>query len=298
MRKEEEMNQLGQLLDQLNLKDGFSNSILPGVKFFKVRQTIPRNPMIYDPGICILAQGHKIGYLGDISFPYDANNYLVTSVTMPFECETVATMEEPVLGLYIDIDLPLLHELIAQLGQNHQVAIRNHSSLPLGVGPAPLEAEMSDGIARLLKVLSSETEARILGPGLVREVLFRALLGKQAHTLYALAEHNSHFARVARALKMIQNDYAANLDIDMLAQQAHMSSSAFHRAFKEVTSDSPIQYLKKIRLNKARDMILQDGMKAYAAADQVGYESASQFSREFKRYFGQSPSQLCSTVQA
>ena len=288
------MSQLDKLMQQFDLPDGASESYLTGVRLFKVQQTVPRCPLIYDPGICIIAQGHKIGYLGGKSFPYDANNYLVTSVTMPFECATFATPEDPVLGLYVNVDLPLLHELIAQLGPE----FRNGTDLPCGIGPAVLDPEMSDAVARLLKALRSETEAKILGPGFVREILFRALLGQQASVLYALAEHNGHFARVARALKIIQNDYAATLNIEQLAQQAHMSSSAFHRAFKEVTSDSPIQYLKKIRLNKARDLILQDGIKAYAAAVRVGYESPSQFSREFKRYFGQSPSQLSSMVQA
>lgn len=286
------MSQLGKLMQQFDLAAGFTESALPGVRFFKAQQTIPRCPLIYDPGICIVAQGHKIGYLGGKSFPYDADNYLVTSVTMPFECETIATPEKPLLGLYIDIDLPLLHELIAKLGQNHELAVHGDNELPLGVGPAPLETEMTDAIARLLKCLQSQTETQVLGPALLREILFRALSGKQAHVLYALAAHNSHFARVARALKLIQHDYADNLDIERLAQQAHMSASAFHRAFKEVTSDSPLQYLKKIRLSKARDHILQDGLKAYVAADKVGYESASQFSREFKRYFGQSPAEM------
>ena len=129
------------------------------------------------------------------------------------------------------------------------------------------------------------------------EILFRALNGQQAPALYALASHNSHFARVARALNLIQKDYGTNLDVERLAEQAHMSTSAFHRAFKEVTSDSPLQYLKKIRLSKARDFMVQEGMKAYVAADMVGYESASQFSREFKRYFGQSPAEIIREVR-
>lgn len=292
------MTQLGKLMQQFALPEGFSESRLPGVRFFKALQTVPRCPLVYDPGICIVAQGHKVGYLGSTSFPYDENNYLVTSVTMPFECATFATPEEPLFGIYIDIDLPLLHELMAQLGQDHQLRVRSDTVLPCGVGPAPLEPEMSDAIARLLKCLLSETETQVLGPGLLREILFRALEGKQAPVLYALASHNGHFARVARALKLIQRDYAESLDVERLAQQAHMSASAFHRAFKEVTSDSPLQYLKKIRLSKARDFILQEGMKAYVAADKVGYESASQFSREFKRYFGQSPAEMARELRA
>lgn len=286
------MTQLGKLMQQFDLPDGFSRSNLPSVRFFKAEQSIPRCPLVYDPGICIVAQGKKIGYLGGKSFPYDANNYLVTSVTMPFECETFATPEEPVLGIYIEIDLPLMHELIAQLGENHPSASRGDSAVPCAIGPAVLEPEMSEAVARLLKCLQSKTESRILGPGLLREILYRTLGGQQAPVLYALASHNGHFARVARALKLIQNDYAENLDVESLAQQANMSTSAFHRAFKEVTADSPLQYLKKIRLSKARDFIVQQGMKAYVAADKVGYESASQFSREFKRYFGQSPAEM------
>jgi AraC-like DNA-binding protein len=292
------MSQLGQLMNQLDLAEGFSESHLPSVRFFKSERPIPRCPLVYDPGICIVAQGKKIGFLGGKAFPYDVNNYLVTSVTMPFECETLATPNEPVLGLYIGIDLPLLHELIAQLGQDQQLSPHKDAAAPRAIGPAVLEPEMADAVARLLKSLQSKTESQILGPGLLREILYHALKGQQAPVLYALASHNGHFARVARALKLIQNEYADNIDVERLAQQANMSTSAFHRAFKEVTADSPLQYLKKIRLSKARDFIVQQGMKAYVAADKVGYESASQFSREFKRYFGQSPAEVARTVHA
>jgi transcriptional regulator GlxA family with amidase domain len=103
---------------------------------------------------------------------------------------------------------------------------------------------------------------------------------------------------VARVLKVMQDEYAGKLDVEKLAGKARMSASAFHRAFKEITSDSPMQYLKKIRLNKAKDFIVQENMKAYIAADKVGYESSSQFSREFKRYFGQSPAEMIKEMRA
>ncbi len=117
-------------------------------------------------------------------------------------------------------------------------------------------------------------------------------IGDQAPILCALAAHNGDFARITRVLRMIQNDYAGKLDVETMAGMVNMSASAFHRVFKEITSESPMQYLKKIRLTKARDLLMQKEMKAYMAADRVGYESASQFSREFKRYFGQSPADL------
>ena len=289
------MNQLKEIMEQFDLVEGFNETFLPAVRLFRTERETPRSPLIYDPGLCIIAQGHKTVYLGGKSFSYDAGNYLVTSLTMPTEVEAYASPEKPLLGLYIHIDMPLLHELIAQLGQEQPIS--HDTILPRAIGPAPLAPEMVDVVARLLRCLKSKTESRILGHGLLRETLFRALEGGQAPVLYALASSNSNFARVARALKMIQNDYAESLDVEGLATQANMSISAFHRAFKEVTSESPLQYLKKIRLAKARDYIVQDGMKAYIAADKVGYESASQFSREFKRHFGQSPAEIMREIR-
>lgn len=287
------MSQMADLLKSFPLTDGGSSeSPLEGVRLFKSTYPIPRKPIVYDPGICIIVQGHKIGYLGGQEFQYDANHYLVTSVTMPFECETFASPEDPLLGLYIDIDMSQLHDLIGRLGLQPEIANVNEKGLPRGIGPAVLDKDMADAITRLLRCLQSETESQILGPGLVREILYRALCGTQAPVLYSLAIHSGTFSQVAHALKVLQNNYAAKIDVEQLASTARMSASAFHRAFKEITSDSPMQYLKKIRLIKAKELMVQENMKAYIAADKVGYESSSQFSREFKRYFGQSPAEM------
>ncbi|HOP46547.1 MAG TPA: AraC family transcriptional regulator [Desulfobacteraceae bacterium] len=282
-----------ELLQSFPLPDGgFSESRLKGVRFFKSTRPAPRMPLIYDPGICIVAQGHKIGYLGGQKFRYDANHYLVTTVTMPFECETFASPEEPLLGLYIDVDMALLHDLIGRLDLHMEIRNGGEKGLPRGIGPAVMDEDMADATTRLVKCLQSETESQILGPGLVREIIYRALCGAQAPVLYSLAMHSGTFSQVARALMHVQTNYAEKLDVEQLASKARMSVSAFHRAFKEITSDSPMQYLKKLRLTRARDFMVQDNMRAYIAADQVGYESSSQFSREFKRYFGQSPAEM------
>jgi AraC-like DNA-binding protein len=293
------MSQMAKLLKSIPLADsGASESRLKGVRYFKETQHIPRRPMVYDPGICIVAQGHKIGYLGGQKFQYDANNYLVTMVTMPFECETFASPEEPLLGLYIDIDMAQLHDLIGRMGLQAEIGNAREKGLPRGIGPAVMDEDMADATNRLVKCLQSETESQILGPGLVREVLYRALCGTQAPVLYSLAMYSGTFSQVAHALKIMQSDYAAKLDVEQLASTARMSTSAFHRAFKEITSDSPMQYLKKVRLTKARDLIVQENMRAYIAADKVGYESSSQFSREFKRYFGQTPAEMMRELRA
>jgi AraC-like DNA-binding protein len=293
------MSHMVDLLKGFQITDGGSSeSRLKGVRFFKSTQPIPRRPVVYDPGICIVAQGHKIGYQGGQAFQYDANHYLVISVTMPFECETFASPEEPLLGLYVDIDMSQLHDLIGRIGLQAEIDNAGEKGLPRGIGPAVLDENMADAITRLLKCLQSETESQILGPGLVREILYRALRGTQAPVLYSLAMYSGTFSQVAHALKVMQSDYAAKLDVEQLASTARMSVSAFHRAFKEITSDSPMQYLKKVRLTKAKDFIVQENMKAYIAADKVGYESSSQFSREFKRYFGQSPAEMIRELRA
>lgn len=287
------MSQMVELLQSLSITDGGSSeSRLKGVRFFRSTQHISRTPLVYDPGICIVAQGHKIGYLGDQKFQYDANNYLVVSVTMPFECETFASPENPLLGLYIDVDMAQLHDLIGRMGFQAEIGNVIGKALPRGIGPAVMDKDMADATHRLIKCLQSETESQILGPGLVREILYRTLCGTQAPVLYSLAMHGGTFSQVARALKIMQSNYTARLDVEQLANTACMSASAFHRAFKEITSDSPIQYLKKIRLTKARNLMVQENMKAYLAANKVGYESSSQFSREFKRHFGQSPAEM------
>lgn len=286
------MPEIAKLLGEFDLPEGFSKTSIKGVVLFKTSQYTPRTPFLYDPGICIVAQGHKIGYLGDQSFQYDANNYLVVSVNIPFDFEAFGSQDKPVLGLYIDIDMPRLHDLLSRMGRQSQLRKVTGRGLPRAVGPASLDKDMADATIRLLKCFQSDTDAQVLGPGLLQEILYRALCGTQASVLYALAEHNGNFSCVAHALKLIQQDYAKKLNVEYLAREACMGSSTFHRAFKEITSDSPKQYLKKIRLNKARDLLLQENTKAYIAADRVGYESVSQFSREFKRYFGRSPAEI------
>jgi len=286
------MSQMVELIEQFNLRELFNQSVLEGVRFFKSKAHIPRSPLLYSQGIFIVAQGRKIGYLGERSFQYDAENYLVTSVPIPFECETFAQPDAPFLGLYVDINMPVLHELIGLMGQNSGIRNIQTAEIPTGVGPAKMDSEMTDTVIRLLKCLKSEAEAQILGPGLVREIIYRALCGSQAPSLYALAAHDGKFALISKALLLIHRDCSMKIDITRLAASANMSLSTFHRAFKEITSESPGQYLKKVRMNKAKDLIKNEKMKVYIAADKVGYESVSQFSREFKRFFGESPTEI------
>ncbi|MHC7431286.1 helix-turn-helix transcriptional regulator [Klebsiella pneumoniae] len=146
-------------------------------------------------------------------------------------------------------------------------------------------------------VMERPLDARILGKQIVREILYYVLTGPCGGALLALVSRQTHFSLISRVLKHIESQYTENLSVDRLAAEANMSVSAFHHNFKAVTSTSPLQYLKNYRLHKARMLMIHDGMKASAAAMRVGYESPSQFSREFKRYFGLTPGEDAARIR-
>ena len=152
-----------------------------------------------------------------------------------------------------------------------------------------MDATLADTTVRLLRALRSPLEARVLGPAIVRELCFRVLLGEQGGAIRAALASHGNFGRIARVLRRIHNDYAQPLDVAALAREAGLSVPAFHAHFKTVAATSPIQYIKSVRLHQARLMMIRDHVTAAGAAVRVGYESPSQFNREFKRLFGRSP---------
>ena len=164
-----------------------------------------------------------------------------------------------------------------------------NGSQPQAMQATALDDALGEATARLLESLRSAGDARILGPQIVREIIYRVLLGKLGQNLRVLAAPESHFGQISRVLNRMHTDYSRAYDMAMLARDAGMSVSTFHARFKAVTSSSPLQYLKNVRLHKARMLMVQEGVNASGAALRVGYESASQFSREFKRLFGDGP---------
>ena len=158
-----------------------------------------------------------------------------------------------------------------------------------GIHSSPLTEPMLCAAERLLNAMADPRDARVLGPQIVREILYHVLLGPCGGALMALVSRQTQFSQIVRALRRIERHYTDSLSVELLAAEVNMSVSAFHHNFKAVTSTSPLQYLKSYRLHQARMLMLHEGLKAGAAAMRVGYESASQFSREFKRYFGVTP---------
>lgn len=274
------------LLNTLATAEGMQPTALDGVQLMRASQPLRRMQVLYEPGIVIVGQGRKRGYLGDEVYTYDAHNYLVLSVPLPFECETEASPEKPMLAVSIRVDLTMLGELLMKMNGAHGAGT---PAMPQGIYSTKLDVKLSEATVRLLECLSNSDETRILGPQVVREIIYRVLCGEQGGALRAAAALHSRFGQINRTVQRIHAEYSRDLTVEELAETAGMSPSTFHQSFKAVTSTSPLQYLKTIRLHKARILMVHEGLRAGMAAERVGYESPSQFSREFKRLFGTSP---------
>ncbi len=283
---ERQRRQMVELLMELTTGEGMRPSILDGVKLTRADRCYPRTPVLYDPSIVIVASGRKKGFVGEKCVVYDATNYLVLTVPLPFECETETVNDQPLLGVSIRIDMSTLSELALKI----DIRKKQPSSDALSsICATPLDPEMMEAAIRLLKCLRSPADAKVLGPSIVREITYRVLCGARGDALLALLARSSQMAQIFTTLQRIHVRYAEPLEVARMAEESGMSISAFHHTFKAVTATSPLQYLKSIRLHKARMLMAHDGLNAAVAADRVGYESPSQFSREFKRYFGQTP---------
>ncbi len=285
---------LASLLAELTSEEGIRPSRLAGLRFMRSTENWPRVPVTYEPGIVIIAQGRKRGHIGGQTFRYDAGNYLVLSVPLPFECDTEGSPEEPMLGMAVSVSPATVAELLMEIRDLPPIT----EPQTLAMRSYPLDGQLSDTAVRLLLCLRDEDDTRILGPQIIREIIYRVLLRERSGTLRALATPHSHFGQINKALSRMHAEYAKPIDITTLAGEAGMSVSTFHGHFKAVTSSPPLQYLKNIRLQKARMLMAHEGLNASMAAREVGYESASQFSREFKRYFGNTPAAVAEEMRS
>ena len=284
-RQVDNRKRLASLLNEVAVHEGIHRTLIEGVDVARISEAARRAPVVYQPKILIVGQGRKRAYLGGEVYTYDAYNYLVLPVPMPAECETEASPEVPLLLLAINVEPTMLGEMLLEMDEL-PTAI---GPTPRGISSSPMSEELGGVVIRLLECLKSPLDSRMLGRQIVREIVYRALLGEQGGSLRALASRDDHFARIARVLRHVHSDYSRPLSVEELARKAGMSVAAFHHYFKLVTASSPLQYLKRIRLDHARRMMAHDGYNAGTAARAVGYESASQFSREFKRLFGMTP---------
>ena len=281
----ESRERLAALLNEVATEEGIHETLIEGVRVARHSSPLPRTSVVYEPTVVFVGQGCKRSYLGDQVYVYDPSTYFVLSVPLPAECEWDASSEEPVLVLGVKVDPATLGELTLAMDE----PLPPQREMPRAVTTRPLGNELSSAVIRLLESLRCPLESRMLGRQIVREILYRVLREEKDGALRALTNRNAHFIRIARVLKEVHADSAKLFTVESMSKRAGMSIAAFHHNFKLVTGSSPLQYLKRIRLDRAKRLMIHDGYNASTAAKAVGYESASQFSREFKRQFGVTP---------
>ncbi|WP_290902947.1 AraC family transcriptional regulator [Aquabacterium sp.] len=269
---------------------GFHAAPLDGVTFMRADANTTPAPVLQEPSIVLLGQGLKRSYLDGEVLAYAPGEILVVALPMQFDCDTVVQPGQPMLALSVRIDMAVVAELACQMDPLPPLPPGAPSAHARGLSVAPMDAALADALTRLLEVLGDAEASRVLGPQLLRELHYRVLQGPAGTGLRALAASQGRLGRVFRSIEQMRADPARELSVAALARDAGMSVSAFHEAFKRVTGHAPLQYLKLTRLHLARSWMLDHDLGAAEAAYRVGYGSASQFSREFKRLFGLPPS--------
>ncbi|OAJ48748.1 AraC family transcriptional regulator [Pseudomonas marginalis] len=259
---------------------------IPGLGFYRREQ--PASPVVcmVEPCIVLVAQGAKQLWAGGEGYPYDTSRFLVTSLDIPANSEVlVASPERPCLGLTFKLDLRILAELIAQ----SELPPARERSVLKGVGIGTVTQGMLASFARLVALLDEPEAIAVLAPLIQREIHYRLLKSDQASRLRQICSVDGQGYRIAKAIDWLKLNYDAALRVDELAARVQMSAATFHHHFRQLTAMSPLQYQKWLRLNEARRLMLNEHQDVSSAAFKVGYESPSQFSREYSRLFGMPP---------
>ena len=267
-------------------KGAHIETAIPGLVLW--RRDEPTQPMtgMYEPSICLTAQGSKRVVLGDEVYVYDTHHFLITSVDLPTVWQIIdASREKPCLGLVLELDQREISQLMVD---SNLPALRiQQSGRVMAVGEVTLP--LLTAFQRLIELLAEPNDIPILAPIIKREIFYRLLVGDQGVRLRQMASAGSQSQQISRAIDWLKGNFSQPLRIDDLATQVNMSTSTFHHHFRALTAMSPLQYQKWLRLNEARRLMLTEHLDATTAAFQVGYESPSQFSREYNRLFGDSP---------
>jgi len=259
---------------------------LAGVRAYRRDETGEPHNCFYQPMIVKMAQGHKRVFIGADEYRYGENDIMVTGVDMPGAgafCE--ASPDFPSLSINIDLD----RNLIAQLALEIPYRSTEVGTVVRGIHVQPLEAGLLDAFLRLAELFNSPEKLSVLGPMIVREIHYLLLIGPDGHRLRSFHSFGSQGNHVARAISWLKQNLATAVQIEELAEKVNMAPSTFHRHFKEVTTLSPLQFQKRLRLHEAQRLMLMQNLDASSASITVGYESLSQFNREYKRLFGDPP---------
>jgi AraC-like DNA-binding protein len=278
--------ELARLLERRTGSDGGHETVIPQLTLWRFSHPTDATPGMQQPAVYVVVQGRKHVEVGGETYVYDPTQYLAVSLELPVVARVVeATPEAPYLCMTLRVDARELAALIVETGR--PAPRDDHNGRALFV--SPLEVPLLDGLLRLVRLLDAPQDIPVLAPLILRELYFRLLQGEQQGRLAEIALGDGRLRRVAGAIAWIKAHYAEPLQVEALAKRVHMSPSALHEHFRAVAGVSPLQYQKRLRLEEARRLLLAGGTSAEAAAYEVGYASASQFSREYARLFGQPP---------
>lgn len=277
---------LASLIEQYSSGDGAHETAVPRVFLHRASQVSEPLHCVYEPTVCFIAQGAKQAMAGETLYAYRQGHYLIVSVEVPIASQiTQASPDKPFLCLRLELDPGTIGALMLESD-----AERASRELPVpSLEVSTMSEELIDAAVRLVGLLATPDDIPILAPLIEREIIYRLLRGEQASRLGQIAFSESKMQQVNRAIGWIKVHFREPFSIDTLAGEAGMSASALHQHFKTVTGMSPLQYQKQFRLQEARRLILTQSVDAASAGHTVGYESPSQFSREYRRLFGAPP---------
>lgn len=281
-----QLDALRNSIAQWTKNDGAITTAISGLRLVKYSGPTKPASAMYEPSVCVSTQGAKRVLLGGDTFTYSPGNFLITSVDLPTVVQIVkASREKPFLGLVLRLD----PREISQLMVDGSLPPPRAQKTGRGMASGTMTPALLAALQRLIDLLAEPKDIPILAPVIRKEITYRLLMSDQGSRLRQVALAGSHGHQIAQALERLKAQYAQPLSVEDLAARVHMSPSAFHHHFRVVTAMSPLQYQKWLRLSEARRLMLTERINAATAAFQVGYESPSQFSREYRRLFEQSP---------
>lgn len=279
------IKELAELLEKNVIMDGTHETSIPGLRLVRASRISEPVYSVYEPSLCVVAQGSKVVMLGEESYKYNSASYLTASVHLPITGQIVeASPEIPYLCVNLQLDMNQIFEVIQSSNQ-----VIPSSPPGRGLVISRVEDSLLDTVLRLIRLLETPQDIPVLASSVKREIVYRILQNDKNDSMKHFALVGSQGQRIAKVIGVLNREFAQPLKVDELAKGARMSSSSFYNHFKEVTGMSPIQYQKQLRLQEARRLLLTENMEAAEAAFQVGYESPSHFSREYTRRFGLSP---------
>ncbi len=288
-----ELAKLAAAIERQTATGGGHDTAVPALRLSRFSAPSELVALVYEPSLCVVAQGAKEVLLADETYRLDPAHFLLVSVDLPVAARVVeASPGQPYLAVRIALDTAVVGELLADgtSAPPHGLPVR-------GLAVTLVEPPLLDAVSRLVALLDSPRDIEALSPLVLREITYRVLTGPQGSRLRQIAAAGAPAQRIARAIRWLKDHFADPLRIEWLAKHVRMSPSAFHLHFKSVTAMSPLQYQKRIRLQEARRLMLGEGLDAAEAAFRVGYESPSQFSREYRRMFGAPPRQDVAAVR-